>query len=186
MLCSQDVDAAPASSTVELTGIFQPYIKVSEATSITCVTVPLFDASKPVKGTKEARNAFFKLLTGMNNDVNPLNLRTECEYKSTVPDKYFKFAPGWSTLGWGREPQVVLPPGVITRYVVESMSCIPYYKTPIIEVITGTGSSVQKSVVTPAQLEDMAIPMKPVPKLYIPEVCSSPRSNLAPQLTRPH
>ena len=128
------------------TSVWDLHIVMNEATSITCVKLPYFSKEHPISGTKPARvrllfvflpdvfsickpacishicvrcaqDSLLKLLSGMCNDVCPLNMRYDKEKDNVTPDPYYEVAPGWSTLSGGRRPFIHAPPAEIAAKI---------------------------------------------------------------------
>ena len=149
-------------------------VTVNSGTSITCVTLPHFDPTSPVKGAKAARESFIKLLSGKCDDFNPLSFRTEIERDRVTPDPYFKFAPHWSTLSGGRTPYITRKPADIARMCVEVAGCVPFIQAVRIYVI---GSNGTKQSITLEELNELDLGIKPVPNLYTAATTSGGSDN---------
>lgn len=77
--------ASPSTPAQPGIGTFILNVVVNETTSVTCVKLPSYDESNPVKGTKAARESILKLLAGKCDDISPLNFRLETAARSRCP-----------------------------------------------------------------------------------------------------
>lgn len=104
-----------------------------------------------------------KLLTGMNNDVCPLNFRSETEKDNVTPDPYYAVAPGWATLSGGRKPFIHMSPIEIVGMVKRAGACVPMVGRIPVFVVDAQGD---KREVTVDELASMDIKVQVVPNLY--------------------
>lgn len=87
-----------------------------------------------------AQDSLLKLLSGMCNDVCPLNMRYDKEKDNVTPDPYYEVAPGWSTLsGGGRRPFIHAPPAEIAAMIKRCATCVP-----LIRRVRGCGPTVER------------------------------------------
>ena len=110
-----------------------------------------------------AQESLLKLLTGMNNDTNPLNFRDENEKDRVTPDVYHKFAPGWSTLSGGRKPYITLAPYDLVEKLTRAASRVPLVRATRVFVVDAQS---QKRRVPPEELAGMRLEVMPVPNMY--------------------
>ena len=146
-------------------GVWQLIITVVASTGITKVDLPHFKRDMPLQGTKPARQALLKLLSGMNNDLCPLNYRDEYKQNSGDKDVYFPFAPGWTTLSGGDRPQITLTPVMIYDQVssLAVARCVPLVKNEVkIQILETNGTT---TPVTISELRARNIQVKQVPRL---------------------
>lgn len=122
------------------------------------------DADPPRPQAQESLIKLIKLITGMNNDVNPLGFRGPYEGDRVTKDVYYPFAPGWSTLSRGIHPHITLPPETIVDYIIRAADCVPLIRSVPIFVINDDGS---KEQVSRDALKLMNIQVKPVPNLHV-------------------
>lgn len=110
-----------------------------------------------------SQDSLLKLLTGMCNDVCPLNFRSETEKDYVTLDPYFKVAPGWSTLSGGRRPYITAAPVDIVENLQRAASCVPLIASTRVFVVDAQGN---KQEVTREELQAMNIEVQTVPNLY--------------------
>ena len=124
------------------------------------VVLPFFQRDNPKQGAKQARDSILKLMTGMNQDVNPLNFRSEKRLEGTI-DIFYQYAPGWTTLSGGWRPTITKSPYKIATMVINACEAVPFVKDVVIYLIDNDTS---KEI----GLEELAvldIAIKPVPDL---------------------
>jgi hypothetical protein len=151
---------SPASTTN--IGTFITDVTVNSQTSITTVGLPFYDPEKPAKGTRAAREAMLHLLAEAHGGFNPLTFRSEYERDNVTVDPYYKYAPGWSTLGGGRNPQITQSPYAIAKSVADAIPQVPFIQAMRIFV---TGACGTKKTATLEELGALDITIKPVPNL---------------------
>ena len=155
---------SPRSATVP-EGAWQITITVVASTGVAKVDLPYFNRDMPLQGTKAARQALLKLLSGMNNDVCPLNYRDEYKRNSGDKDVYYQFAPGWTTLSGGDWPQISLSPVMIYDQVcsLATARCVPLVKSEVkIQVLEPDGTTTPMTI---SELRARNIQVKQVPRL---------------------
>jgi len=103
------------------------------------------------------------VMTGMNNDVCPVNFRGKFEQDRITADVYYKAAPGWSTLSRGPHPFVMLPPADAADMIERAAGMNPFVRSTTHFVIKKTGVKEQLSL---QALKEMAISVKKVPNLH--------------------
>lgn len=149
--------------TTPIEAVWQLIIIIVAATGITKVELPVFKRDAPISGTKEGRQSFLKLLTGMNNDVSPLNFRGEYKHNSNEKDPYYNFAPEWSTLSGGNNPSIVVTPLKICEDCISTAQCVPMVMNDVlIRILEPDGTQ------TNATIDDVRtrnIPVQKVPRL---------------------
>ena len=138
-------------------------------TAITQIGLPFYDRMNPQQGSKQARDSILKLLTGMNNDVQPLNFRSELK-QTGDKDPYFPAAPAWSTLSGGNRPTHLCTPAQICGWLLEAIKCVPSVKGVEIYMIEGA----TQTLTTLQDLCAREIVMVPVPPLPIANSFSAP------------
>jgi hypothetical protein len=111
----------------------------------------------------QAQESLLKLVTGMNNDVCPLNFRDETEKDNVTPDPYFGPAPGWTTLSGGRKPFITAKPADIAAKLTRAAACVPMVRSTPLFVVDAQAN---KRQVTLEELEALNIEVQPVPNLY--------------------
>lgn len=179
---------APAPATASV-GVWDQELYVNETTSITVVSVPLYDSQNPLQGTKPARvrrlllphtrpslttlrcatqESFFEKLKLRNNNKNPLNLRKKLEKDGITQDVYFNVAPGQSTLTYSAstnavKPDISMPPAVICAQIISIAKEIDFIRNVIIYIVDSEG---KKKQVDLQYLQALNIPIKAVPNLY--------------------
>ena len=149
-----------ATATNDLLAIWTVKLFINTATTITQVVLPFFQRDNPKQGAKQARDSILKLMTGMNQDVNPLNFRSEKRLDGTI-DIYYQYAPGWTTLSGGWRPTITMSPYKIAAMVIDACGAVPLVKDVVIHLIENDTS---KEI----GLEELAvldIAVKPVPDL---------------------
>ena len=65
------------TTTNDLLAVWTVKVIINPGTSIAQVQLPFWTRGSSMQGAKQARDSIIKLLTGMNNDINPLNFRSE-------------------------------------------------------------------------------------------------------------
>lgn len=155
-------ETSPASAAAP-GGVYVLDIVVNVVTSILCAALPHFDPEKPLQGTKPARLSILKLLTGMCNDVNPLNYRDKEEKDRVTPDPYYEGAPGWTSLSGGRKPYITKAPAELAAMIKRACDCVPFVRAVRFFTLDAQGNQQQ---VTLEELQAMNIQVKPVPNLY--------------------
>ena len=65
------------TTTNDLLAVWTVKVIINPGTSIAQVQLPFWTRGSSMQGAKQARDSIIKLITGMNNDVNPLNFRSE-------------------------------------------------------------------------------------------------------------
>ena len=96
----------------------------------------------------------------MNQDVNPLNFRSEKRLDGTI-DIFYQYAPGWTTLSGGWRPTITKSPYKIAAMVINACEAVPLVKDVVIYLI-------EKDTSKEIGLEELAvldIAVKPVPDL---------------------
>ena len=149
-----------ATTTNDLQGIWIVKLFINTATTITQVVLPFFQRDNPKQGSKQARDSILKLMIGMNDDVNPLNFRSEKKMDGTI-DIFYQYAPGWTTLSGGWRPTITMSPYKIAAMVIDACGAVPLVKDVVIHLIENDTS---KEI----GLEELAvldIAVKPVPDL---------------------
>jgi len=160
---AHDGNGSSMSGTSAGAGVWDLDVVVNTQTSIACVELPYFSKERPLQGTKPARESLIKLLTGMCNDISPLNFRDETEKDRVTPDPYYKVAPGWSTLSGGRRPYIHLAPADFVVKLKRAASCVPMVRATRVFVVDAQGN---KRQVTVDELTAMDIKVQAVPNLY--------------------
>lgn len=120
--------------------------------------------------TRSAQDSLLKLLTGMCDDVCPLNWRDVTEKDRVTPDPYHGPAPGWSTLSGGRKPYVQMDPAAFVPKLKRAAECVPMVRSVRVFVVDAQGA---KRSVTVEELAAMDIKVQPVPNLYKKAAASS-------------
>lgn len=116
-----------------------------------------------------------KLLTGMCDDICPLNFRGPEEKDHVTKDPYYKCAPGWSSVSGGRRPYVTKPPAELAEKIIRAAQCVPLVRQVRMFVIDGA----TKRQVTIDELKSMDINVKPVPNLYKKAAAAAPEPSTA-------
>ena len=103
--CQNDATnhAGSSSSTAGAAACWVIKLIINLRTAITQAGLPYYNRKDPQQGSKQARDSILKLLTGMNDDVQPLNFRSELKQNGDK-DPYYPAAPAWSTLSGGNNP----------------------------------------------------------------------------------
>ena len=149
-----------ATTTNDLLAVWTVKLFINTATTITQVVLPFFQRDNPKQGAKQARDSILKLMTGMNEDVNPLNFRSEKRMDGTI-DIFYQYAPGWTTLSGGWRPTITMSPYKIAAMVIDACGAVPLVKDVVIYLI-------ENDTTKEIGLEELAvldIAVKPVPDL---------------------
>ena len=152
-----------ASSQPYEIGIWLLKVFINIATGIAQVNMPYYNRNSPMQGAKPARESLRKLLTGMNNDQDPLNFRSEFKYNCNVKDPYYPFSPGWTNLAGGNNPTHTCTPLQLCEWLIDAAKCVPFVRDVEITLIETDNT---QSVVTIDMLRNRNLLMPPVP--YIP------------------
>ena len=172
-MCTRQNDASNhAGSSPSTTGtiaIWGIKVVVNLRTAITQVGLPYYNRKDPQQGSKQARDSILKLLTGMNNDVQPLNFRSELKQNGDK-DPYFPAAPAWSTLSGGNNPTHLCTPAQLCGWLLEAIECVPSVKGVEIYMLEG----VTQTLTTLPDLCAREIVMAPVPFLPVSSNFSAP------------
>ena len=139
-------------------------------TAITTVGLPFYDRNKPMEGTKSARESFRKLLIGMCDDKDILSYRGGFMADKITADPYFKSAPGWSTLSFGQQPEILMAPAQIVPKMVSAASCVPFFDGTKVYIVEPDGRQVET---TADAVVARDIQVGPVPNLFTPSAASS-------------
>lgn len=123
------------------------------------------------------QESIIKLLTGMNNDFNPLNFRGKYLTDKVTEDPYYKVAPGWSSLSGGRHPFVTKAPADIADMVKRACDCVPFVRSVRFYIVQSNGVKEQISL-DGLKLRDIKI--QGVPNLWLPRAPSSTGKAAAP------
>ncbi len=154
---------APRRNESVLEGVWQIVLTVVASTGITKVDLPYLNREMPIRGTKEARESFCKLLAGFHRDLNPLHFRSEYYKNTSSKDPYYEHAPGWTTLSGGDTPGITCSPVKISEDCVAVAPRVPYVKNEVkIMILENDGT---KKPVTIDELRARNIQLKPVPRL---------------------
>ena len=147
---------------------------INMRTCIVQINLPYFNRDNPTQGSKAARESLLKLITGMNNDLQPLNFRSPTKLNGEK-DPYYAAAPGWTTLTGGNRPTHACTPASICKWLIEAAACVPFIKSVAIFTIEGT----TQAPVTLEQVVGLNIIMRPVPFLGTNIVPNNPQVEIA-------
>merc|ERR1719487_1970852 len=166
-----DVDEVAAP----VPGEFELHALVTEKSSLFSVGLPYAkqgDNREQAKAAKKARESLRKLMSGMNNDAEVLYFRAPfTDDACTKEDRYYKYAPGWTTCGWGKAPQLTMAPAKAARILIEAAACVPYVKKTTLFFKDASGI---KKEISLAELEQKALPVRPIRNVYqAPQPASS-------------
>jgi len=114
---------------------------------------------------KRAQESVLKIVTGMNNDINPLGFRSKYEKDRVTLDVYNRVAPGWSTLSGGSHPQVTLAPAVIADFVTRAADMVPFIRSAPIHIIRKETNA--KESVSLEALKSINATVQEVPNLHV-------------------
>jgi len=112
-----------------------------------------------------SQESVLKIISGMNNDTNPLNFRGKYERDRVTPDVYYRVAPNWSTLSGGSHPTVNVAPDVVADYLVRAGDMVPFIRSTPLYVIRASNNLKEK--VSLEDLKAMKIAVQPVPNLHV-------------------
>ena len=153
--------AGMSASTAEAVAHWTIKVVINVRTAITQVSLPYYNRKDPQQGSKQARDSILKLLTGMNNDMQPLNFRSVLKLNGDK-DPYFPAAPAWSTLSGGNNPAHTCTPALLCEWLLEAVKCVPSVKGVEIYILEGA----TQTLVTLQEVRERNIVMTPVP--YLP------------------
>ena len=147
------------TTTNDLLSVWTVKVIINPGTSIAQVQLPFWTRGSSMQGAKQARDSIIKLLTGMNNDVNPLNFRSEKKLDGTI-DVYYKFAPGWTTLSGGWRPTISVSPTKIVGMLIDACQAVPFVKEVTIHIMENdTTREVGLEELTALNIPCKAVPM---------------------------
>ena len=101
----EDAPPGPSSSSASggydiPAGVWVMTTRIHENTFVTTAEVPYFNRDAPVSGTKPARETLMAVIKGANGGRVGMGFREPLERDKVTPDVYFKYAPGWSNMGY--------------------------------------------------------------------------------------
>ena len=147
------------TTTNDLLSVWTVKVIINPGTSIAQVQLPFWTRGSSMQGAKQARDSIIKLLTGMNNDVNPLNFRSEKKLDGTI-DVYYKFAPGWTTLSGGWRPTISVSPTKIVGMLIDACQAVPFVKEVTLHIMENdTTREVGLEELTALNIPCKAVPM---------------------------
>ena len=147
------------TTTNDLLSVWTVKVIINPGTSIAQVQLPFWTRGSSMQGAKQARDSIIKLLTGMNNDVNPLNFRSEKKLDGTI-DVYYKFAPGWTTLSGGWRPTISVSPTKIVGMLIDACQAVPFVKEVTLHIMENdTTREVGLEELTALNVPCKAVPM---------------------------
>ena len=169
--CQNDATnhAGSSSSTAGAAACWVIKLIINLRTAITQAGLPYYNRKDPQQGSKQARDSILKLLTGMNDDVQPLNFRSELKQNGDK-DPYYPAAPAWSTLSGGNNPTHLCTPAQLCGWLLEAIKCVPSVKGVEIYMLEGA----TQTLTTLPEVCARDIVMVPVPYLPVASSFSAP------------